>query len=118
MTINRYGWFDHNEGRWIWHLLWFKGGELVDYDGIADYIPERSTRCYREQSGFDVNEMRQSGRTGRMIMDTMQTENFEIGFNPEDYDDNGNQYGWFEHNERSDEYGGFALVQRWRACRL
>ena len=38
------------------------------------------------------------------VMDTIQTANFEIGFN--ELDDNGNRYGWFDHNERSDGYGG------------
>jgi hypothetical protein len=39
-----------------------------------------------------------------MIMDAIQTANFVIGFN--ELDDNGNRYGWFDHNERSDGYGG------------
>ena len=38
-------------------------------------------------------------------MDTIQTANFEIGFN--ELDVNGNRYGWFDHNERSNGYGGF-----------
>ena len=38
-------------------------------------------------------------------MDTMRTANFEIGFN--ELDVNGNRYGWFDHNERSNGYGGF-----------
>jgi len=38
-------------------------------------------------------------------MDTIQTANFEIGFN--ELDVNGTRYGWFDHNERSNGYGGF-----------
>jgi hypothetical protein len=37
--------------------LWFKGGELVDYDGIAGYLPEEVLDAL-EAIGFDVNEMR------------------------------------------------------------
>jgi hypothetical protein len=40
--------------------LWFKGGELVDYDGIADYIPKEVLDAL-EAIGFDVNEMRPTG---------------------------------------------------------
>jgi hypothetical protein len=52
--------------------------------------------------------------TWRMIMDTIQTANFEIGFgDPEDSDSMlyGNQYGWFDHNEHGDEYGGFLFFK-------
>jgi hypothetical protein len=40
--------------------LWFKGKELVDYDGIADYIPKEVLDAL-EAIGFDVNEMRPTG---------------------------------------------------------
>jgi hypothetical protein len=40
--------------------LWFKGGELVDYDGIAGYLPDEVLDAI-EAVGFDVNEMRPTG---------------------------------------------------------
>jgi hypothetical protein len=40
--------------------LWFKGKELVDYDGIAGYIPKEVLDAL-EAIGFDVNEMRPTG---------------------------------------------------------
>jgi len=35
---------------------------------------------------------------------TLYTENFEIGLHEPERD--GGQYGWFEHNEHGEEYGG------------
>ena len=54
---NQYGWFEHKR---VVGSLWFKGKELVDYDGIADYIPKEVLDAL-EAIGFDVNEMRQTG---------------------------------------------------------
>lgn len=55
---NQYGWFDHNErGDGYGGFLWFKGGELTYYDGIADYLPKEVLDAL-EVIGFDVNEMR------------------------------------------------------------
>ena len=55
---NQYGWFEHNEhGDGYGGTLWFKGKELVDYDGIADYLPKEVLDAL-ETIGFDVNEMR------------------------------------------------------------
>jgi hypothetical protein len=54
---NQYGWFEHKR---VVGTLWFKGKELVDYDGIADYIPKEVLDAL-ETIGFDVNEMRPTG---------------------------------------------------------
>lgn len=52
------GWFEHNDyGDEYGGGLWFKGGELVDYDGISDYLP-REILDALEAEGFDVKEMR------------------------------------------------------------
>lgn len=37
-------------------------------------------------------------------MQTLYTENFEIGLHESNPD--GTQQGWFEHNEHGDEFGG------------
>jgi len=55
---NQYGWFEHNEhGDEYGGFLWFKDGELVDYDGISGYLPDEVLDAL-EAIGFDVNEMR------------------------------------------------------------
>jgi hypothetical protein len=57
---NQYGWFDHNEhGDEYGGFLFFKNGELVDYDGISGYLPDEILDAL-ETIGFDVNEMRQT----------------------------------------------------------
>jgi hypothetical protein len=58
---NQYGWFEHNEyGDEYGGSLWFKGKELVDYDGISGYLPKEVLDAL-EAIGFDVNEMRPTG---------------------------------------------------------
>lgn len=53
---NQYGWFDHNEhGDEYGGFVWFKDGELVDYDGTAGYLPEEVLDAL-EAIGFDVKK--------------------------------------------------------------
>ena len=54
----QYGWFEHHEyGDGYGGGLWFKDAELIDYDGIADYLPNEILDAL-EAIGFDVDEMR------------------------------------------------------------
>ena len=55
---HRHGWFEHEDyGDEYGGGLWFKDGELVDYDGIADYLPTEILDALEGQ-GFNVDEMR------------------------------------------------------------
>lgn len=55
---NQYGSFEHHEhGDEYGGTLWFKDRELVDYDGIAGYLPKEVLDAL-ENMGFVVNEMR------------------------------------------------------------
>ena len=55
---HRHGWFEHNDyGDEYGGGLWFKDGVLVDYDGIADYLPAEILDTLEGQ-GFNVDEMR------------------------------------------------------------
>lgn len=55
---NRHGWFEHNDyGDEYGGGLWFHKGALVDYDGIAGYLPKEVLDTIEAQ-GFDVSEMR------------------------------------------------------------
>jgi len=52
------GWFEHNEhGDCYGGGLWFELGELIDYDGIGDYLPKEILDTL-EAIGFDVEDMR------------------------------------------------------------
>ena len=52
------GWFEHNEhGDEYGGGLWFKGAELVDYDGIGGYLPKEILDAL-EAIGFDISEMK------------------------------------------------------------
>lgn len=54
----QYGWFEHNEhGDCYGGGLWFYRSELVDYDGIASYLPLEILDAL-ENIGFDVDNMR------------------------------------------------------------
>jgi len=56
----KHGWFEHNEyGDEYGGGLWFKDNELVDYDGIAGYLPAEILDVL-EAEGFNVDEMRYS----------------------------------------------------------
>lgn len=53
-----YGWFEHDEyGDEYGGGLWFKYGELVDYDGISGYLPKEILDAL-EYLGFNVDGMR------------------------------------------------------------
>ena len=54
----RYGWFEHDEhGDEYGGGLWFYREELVDYDGIASYLPQEILDAL-EAKGFNVDDMR------------------------------------------------------------
>lgn len=66
--LYRHGWFEHNDyGDEYGGGLWFQDDELVDYDGIAGYLPEEILDAL-EAEGFDVKEMQK-------LMQIMRPEN-------------------------------------------
>jgi len=53
-----HGWFEHNtHGDEFGGGLWFDGLTLVDYDGIAGYLPKEILDAL-ESKGFDIQDMR------------------------------------------------------------
>ena len=72
------GWFEHNEhGDEYGGGLWFKGSELVDYDGIGGYLPKEVLDAL-EATGFDVDEMRPTLEDNEMIIPSMNQQKMRL----------------------------------------